>query len=138
MDIQGILTLVTVDTGLRFASRFGPHLHVLDSGDGAQGPSPMMALLEALAACEAMDVISILRKKRQQVLGYTVTMRGTRAADPPRRFLAVELVHRLEGRGLSEAAVLEAIRLSEEKYCSVRHTLRPDLVVTHRHELVEV
>lgn len=134
-SLQGTLTLETVDAGLRFRARFGEWSHVLDSGEGAEWPSPVMALLEALAACEAMDVIGILRKKRQVVSAYRIEMQAERAAEHPRRLTAVTLVHHLTGAALDRSAVADALRLSDEKYCSVRHSLRPDIVVEHRIEL---
>ena len=134
-SLQGTLTLETVDAGLRFRARFGEWSHVLDSGEAAEGPSPVMALVESLAACEAMDVIGILRKKRQVVSAYRVEMHAERATEHPRRLTSVTLVHHLTGTALDPSAVSDALRLSDEKYCSVRHSLRPDIVVEHRIEL---
>lgn len=133
--LQGSLTLESVATGLQFRARFGEFTHLLDSGESAIAPSPVMALLESLAACEAMDVIGILRKRRLEVTAYRIEMSGERAEGHPRRFLAIRLVHHVSGRDIDAAAVTEAIRLSETKYCSVRHTLDPGLRVEH---LVEV
>lgn len=130
--LQGTLTLESVESGLRFRARFGDFTHQLDSGEGAEAPNPVMALVEALAACEAMDVISILRKKRQAVTGYRVEFDAVRAETHPRRLMSVSLVHVVTGHGVDPAAVAEAVQLSEEKYCSVRHSLRSDLEVTHR------
>ena len=136
-SLQGTLTLETVETGLRFRARFGEFTHVMDSGEGADAPSPVMVLLESLAACEAMDVISILRKKRQAVSGYRIEMHAERSEDHPKRLTEVTLIHHVTGRAVERDAVADALRLSDEKYCSVRHTLRPDLVVEHRIELHE-
>ena len=125
-------------TGFLFGARFASgHAAIYDSGAGATGPNPVEHLIGALAACEAMDVVGILRKKRLEVTGYEVLMSGERAPEAPRRFTAVELVHRVTGRDIPPAAVAEALRLSEEKYCSVRHSLDPALRVTSRFELVQ-
>jgi putative redox protein len=62
---------------------------------------------------------------------------GTRAEDHPRRFTVIKLVHRVTGRGVPVAAVEEAVRLSEQKYCTVRHTLDPAMPVTWSVEVVE-
>jgi len=130
--LQGTLTLESVESGLRFRARFGELSHVLDSGDGAVAPNPVMALLEALTACEAMDVISILRKQRRTVTGYRIEMSGERAESHPRRFVAIELTHHVTGPDIDPEAVRQAIALSETKYCSVRGTLDPGLrVVQH-------
>ena len=138
MNMSGTLKLLTLaGDGLRFEAKIAERSIVLDGSDGAGDANPVQALLAAIAACEAMDVISILRKKRQVVTAYEVLMSGERAAEHPRRFLSIELVHRLTGRAVMREAVEEAVRLSVEKYCSVYHTLRRDLPVTNEIELIE-
>lgn len=138
MSENGTLHLTTVDgTGLHFEARFASGSVAYDSGPGATACNPVLNLLGALAACEAMDVIGILRKKRLAVTAYEVEMRGTRAEEPPRRFVAIELVHRVTGRGVPLEAVEEAVRLSESKYCSVRHTLDPAMPVRSTCEVRE-
>lgn len=132
------LTLRTIEgEGLRFEAAFPGGTIVLDSGPDCTAPNPVQHLLASLAACEAMDVISLMRKKRQKVTAYEVEMTGERADEHPRRFLAITLVHRLTGRGLSKAAIEDSLRLTVEKYCSVYHCLRPDLPITSRYELIE-
>lgn len=137
MSTAGTLTLRDPGgTGLCFDARFGSGFAVTyDSGAGATAADPVETLLGALAACEAMDVISILRKKWIEVTAYEVGMSGERFPVPPKRFISIELVHRVRGPAVPRAAVVEAVRLSEEKYCSVRHTLDPSLVVRHRIEI---
>lgn len=135
VDVAGRMTLATPAEGYRFDVEVDGLRTVLDSGPGHVAPTPVQALLSALAGCQAMDVILILRKKRMIPTAYTVEFRGERAAGHPRRFVAIELVHRLSGPDVRRDAVEEAVRLSEEKYCSVHHTLRPDLVVTTRVEV---
>ena len=138
MIMSGTLTLLTVPgDDLRFAAKIAERSIVLDGSDHADEANPVQALLAAIAACEAMDVISILRKKRQVVTAYEVLMSGERAQEHPRRFLSVELVHRVTGRAVKREAVEEAVRLSVEKYCSVHHCIRPDLPITSRIEIVE-
>lgn len=115
--------------GLRFRGgrENGPQWTV--DGDGTEGPSPMDALLLALAGCTAADVVEIARKMREPVEGgsFHVRVEGDRAADPPRRYTRVQLHYAWRGAGLSRDKLERAIRLSQEKYCSVLHTLRPDL-----------
>jgi len=138
MSEHGTLHLKSVaGEGLEFEARFATGSLVLDSGADPAGPNPVQTLLTALASCEAMDVISILRKKRLHVTAYEVVMSGERAAEHPRRFTSIELVHKLTGRGLPPAAVEEAIRLSVDKYCSVYHSLRSDIRITNRHEIAD-
>ena len=108
----------------------------LDSGPGASAPSPMDALLGALGGCSGMDVISILRKKRQIVTGYAIELIGKRHDEHPRAYTAIEVVHKLRGKELSAAAVEDAIRLSDTKYCSVHATLVPGVAITSRFEIL--
>jgi putative redox protein len=138
MPNTAVLELVNAASGLRFEARAGSGARTsLDSGPGRSEPSPVDSLLMALGGCEGMDVISILRKKRQQVTGYQVALTGHRVEEHPRRFKRIEVVHRVRGHDLSEPAVEEAVRLSHEKYCSVRHSLDPAIEVIHRWELIE-
>lgn len=138
MSEQGTLTLQTVaGDGLRFEAEFPAGRIVMDSGAAPAAPNPVQHLLAALAACEGMDVISLLRKKRQQVTAYEIRMSGERASEHPRRFTAVTLVHRITGHGVQANAVEDSLRLTTEKYCSVYHTLRPDLAITSTYELIE-
>ena len=132
------LTLETVDgEGLRFSAQTGSgHQAVLDSGHGMVAPSPVDMLLVSLAGCMAMDVISIMRKKRQRVSGYEIEIQGERRAEHPRAFTRIELKHRFTGSELSREAAERAIELSDTKYCSVRACLDPAIVVTNRVELV--
>lgn len=138
MTIQGMLQLQSVEgTGLRFEAKFPSATIAYDSGPEATAANPMLSLLASLAACEAMDVISILRKKRLEVTAYEVSMSAERAETHPKRYTAIQLVHRVTGRGVPLAALEEAVRLSEERYCSVHHTLDPAMPVTSRCEVVE-
>jgi len=94
-------------------------------------------LLIALGGCTAVDVISILRKKREQVTDYRVEVSGTRREEHPRKFTRMEVRHILRGRGISERAVAQAIELSETKYCSVAATLRPGVEIASSYEIIE-
>ncbi len=99
--------------------------------------SPVELLLIALGSCTAVDVISILRKKREQVTDYRVEVRGERRADYPRSYTRMEVRHIVRGHNVSEKAVAQAIQLSEEKYCSVAATLRPTVTINSTYEIVE-
>jgi putative redox protein len=134
------LTLVTVDgERLRFDATAGSgQATVVDSGPGMVAPSPVEMLLVSLAGCTAMDVISILRKKRQRVARYDVEIRGERRPEHPKAFTHIEIVHRLHGHELSDEAIAHAIDLSHTKYCSVQASLDPAIVVVNRHEIVAV
>lgn len=97
-----------------------------DSGGQGLGPTPLEALLGSLAACSAMDVVQILDKKRQNVTSYRVEIDGERSAEGvyPRPYVQLVVRHIVEGIDLDEQAVRQAVRLSDEKYCSVAATLR--------------
>lgn len=100
-------------------------------------PTPMELLLVALGSCTAVDVISILRKKRQIVNDYRVEVRGERRADHPRSFKRMEVHHIVTGRNVSDQSVAQAIELSEQKYCSVAATLRPTTAIVSSYEIIE-
>lgn len=111
------------------------HLVPLDSDRSSNGAAgPMELLLVALGACTATDVLSILAKKRQKLESLEVEVSGERAAEPPTVWVKLELVYRLRGH-LDERAVEHAIRLSEEKYCSVAAMLRKTAPITFRYEI---
>jgi putative redox protein len=95
-------------------------------------------LMMSIAACTAVDVISILQKKRQDVVDYRAEISGTRKEDHPRGFTAFHVHHIVHGRSVSEKAVADAIQLSDEKYCSVADTVRPAAPITTTFEIVEV
>ncbi len=107
-----------------------------DSTRGS-APTPMELLLLALGSCTGVDVVSILRKKRAQVTGYRVEVRGERRAEHPRSYTRLEVRHIVRGRKLSAKAVAQAIELSEQKYCSVAATLRPTAEIVSSYELIE-
>ena len=136
---SAVLRLETVEgTRLRFGVRVGEHAFAFDSGPEAEGPSPVQAVQAALGGCTAMDVISILRKKRQQVTGYEVEVLAERRLDPhPRIFTRMEIIHRVRGRGINPAAVAEAIELSDTKYCAVHAMLEHAVAIRSRFEITE-
>jgi putative redox protein len=83
-----------------------------------QGPSPMEAVLMALCSCTSVDVVSILKKKRQPLTGLRVSAVAEQAPEPPRVFTRIKLTYAASGK-LSRKAVEDAVALSKEKYCSV-------------------
>mgnify|MGYP003341930463 CR=1 FL=1 len=138
MSEQATLKLATVEgDGLRFEAEFPRGTIVMESGATATHPNPVQFLMTSLAACMGIDVIGILRKKRLKVTSYAIDMHGERAEHPPRRYTRITLTHRLVGQGIPRKAVEDAIRLSTDTYCSVHHTLRPDLPVDNLIEISE-
>jgi putative redox protein len=131
------LMLTTVEgEGLRFKVHVGRFMLALDSGAHAQAASPVQVILAAIGGCTGMDVIGILRKKRQKVTAYTIEVVGERAAEHPKVYTKVTVVHRLTGHALSPTAVEDAIRLSDTKYCSVFAMLKATVEITSRFEIL--
>ncbi len=124
---------VTLEGGdLRFVGKSGSgHTVVLDSGAGDSGMRPAELVPLALAACTAMDVISILRKKRQDVRQYEVEATGTQQDEHPNAYTRIAIVHVIEGSGIAIDAVRRAIELSATKYCSVGATLSSGVTEIH-------
>ena len=100
-------------------------------------PTPMELLLVALGSCTAVDVVSILQKKRQEVTDYRVEVRGERKEEHPRSFQRMKVHHIVTGRSISEQSVAQAIELSEQKYCSVAATFRPTVAIVSSYEIIE-
>jgi putative redox protein len=99
-------------------------------GEGT-GARPLEVFLEALAACTAMDVVSILEKKRQRLSGLEIEVTANQREDePPKIYTDIELVYVVRGTHVDPAAVERAIELSAEKYCSVKGMLGPQTRVT--------
>lgn len=100
-------------------------------GDGQNGPSPMIALLLAAGGCTGADVVSILQKMRVRLAQVTIEVGGRRREEHPRRYESLHLRYTVSGEGLDAEKAARAVALSLEKYCSVLHSLAPDLKVTH-------
>jgi putative redox protein len=117
-------------TGQGLVFRGGPSAATqvtLDS-DGIQGPSPTDFLLLSLAGCMGVDVQMILEKSRVPVETLAVDVSGERAPTQPRRFTSIRLVYEVRGPAEEHQARLErAVALSRDKYCSVLHSLQPDI-----------
>src|SRR5689334_10704970 len=96
------------------------HYFLLDDTAGGTGPKPIELVAMGLAGCTAFDVVTVLRQKyHQRITGYQVEVEAHQAERPPQVFTAVRIHHIVSGVEIDEAALQEAIRLSEEKYCSV-------------------
>ncbi len=105
----------------QFAATTGSEHHMLlDDAAGGTGPKPIELVAVGLAGCTAFDVITVLRQKyHQKVTGYEVQVEADQAGRPPQVFTAVRIHHVVTGYEIDPAAIEEAIRLSDEKYCSV-------------------
>ena len=102
----------------------------------AHGPSPMEALLMALCACTSVDVVSILKKKREPVTGLRVSAAAEQAAEAPRVFTHIKLTYAASGK-LSRKAVEDAVGLSKNKYCSVSKMLEKAATIEYEIVLVD-
>lgn len=114
------------------------HHFLVDDAKGGTGSEPIELVAAAMAGCTAFDVITILRgKKRQQVTAYEVRVEANQAERPPQVFVAVRVHHIVTGHDIDPAAVSEAIRISEDKYCMVAAMLKHTAVITATFEVIE-
>jgi putative redox protein len=114
------------------------HAQLMDArGERRAAPTPLENLLVAVAGCTAFDVQPILKKKRQDVTDYHVEITGERREEHPRAFIKLHIKHVVTGRNISEKAVADAIKLSDETYCSVAATVRPTAEITTSFEIIE-
>ena len=123
----------------QFVGRTGSgHNLILDDAAGGTGAKPIEMVAVGLAGCTAFDVITILRQKyHQKVTGYQVRVEADQAERPPQIFTSVRIHHIVTGIGIDEGALVEAIRLSEEKYCSVGAMLQESATFHTTHEIIE-
>jgi putative redox protein len=106
-------------------------------GEGT-GMRPVELLLYGLGGCTAMDVVSVLEKKRQKVTGVEIVLNGTqREDDYPHYYERIEIEYLVTGYGVDPAAVQRAIELSEDKYCSVKGALGPQVQVSWTFKVIE-
>ena len=121
--------------GLRFEATGKAGVPVLVDGDGEAAITPVEALAVSLAGCMGADVVDILGKMRVALDTLTVAVEGDRRPEPPRRYTALRLVFGATGVPDADADKLQrAVDLSRDRYCSVLHTLSPDLDVSIRLE----
>jgi putative redox protein len=109
-----------------------------DGGGQDQGFRPMELLLVGLSGCTGMDVISILRKKREQVTGYEVQVHAERAEDHPMVFTNITVEHIVTGYHINPSAVARAIALSESRYCGAGAMLGRTARLKHTYRLVQL
>lgn len=100
------------------------------------GVSPMELILVGLAGCTGVDIVDILRKKRQPLEALTVKARGKMAEDFPKIYTEIKLTYLIWGDGIDPKAVDRAIQLSEEKYCSVSAMLRATVAISSTYQIM--
>jgi putative redox protein len=114
------------------------HAQTIDGkADRKFAPTPVEMLLVSVAACTAVDVVSILEKKRQAITDYKAEVTGERREEHPRAFTKFHVHHIVYGHDVSEQAVAQAVELSDTKYCSVAATVRPTAKITTSFEIIE-
>jgi putative redox protein len=113
----------------------GPTAHI--DGDGETAQSPPETLLSALATCVSYDVVDIMAKQRTPVEALTVDVVGERVDTIPRRYKNITLNFHITGKGIEKDPLLRAIELAATKYCSVRDSLRSDIMVAWTAEIGE-
>lgn len=146
---EGLLPMGEVKTasahllgGMRFQGESGSgHTLAMDAEEHAGGENagfrPMELLLVGLAGCTAMDVIAILRKKREDVTDYEVRVTGERAEEHPKVYTNVTVTHIVTGHNVRPESVARAVELSETKYCGASATLSKAGRVEHKFEIRE-
>jgi len=126
---------VTWEGDLRFRGGEPGGPASLVDADNTAAPGPMLTLLLAAAACSGADVVSILRKMRAEPASLRIEVEGRRQAEEPRRFRSIRFTFHVRDGGLDEAKARRAIELSLQKYCSVVHSLAPDIAVEYELDL---
>jgi putative redox protein len=133
---------VTYVDGLQFVGEASSgHAIVMDGdsevGGHNTGLRPMELLLVGIGGCSGMDVVSILKKKKQDLKGLEVNIIGRKAENYPKKFTDIELEFIIKGKSISEDAAKKAVELSMEKYCSVKATLEGSAKVTWSWKIIE-
>ena len=123
--------VLTWHEGLRFTGGAPEGPSTTIDGDNAAAPGPMLTLLLAAASCTGSDVVAMLQKMRVQLAQFRIDVTGVRREQEPRRYIAIHFDYHLGGEGLDQAKATRAIDLSLEKYCSVIHSLGPDIAITY-------
>lgn len=118
-----------------FPIKLGADPEVGGDNDGAR---PMELIALGIAGCTAMDVISILLKKRQDITAFEVRLHADRAGEHPKVFTHVTIEYLIEGRNVDPAAVERAMELSETKYCPAQAMLKPVLPIDLTYKITEV
>ena len=128
--------------GMQFvASSDSGHAVVMDAdqdvGGENTGSRPMELLLMGLGGCSGMDIISILKKKKQKVSGLESIVKGTMADDYPHRYTEITIEYIVRGKEISEEAVKRSVELSMDKYCSVKATLEGSTRISFSYKILE-
>ena len=127
---------------MSFVARTGSgHLVAMDGAPTGGGnnlaPRPMEMVLLGTGGCSAYDVVLILKRGRHDVRGCEVELKADRAPEDPKVFTRIEMKFTVRGRALNRDAVMRAVQLSHDKYCSATAMLARTAQITHSVEIVE-
>ncbi len=132
---------ITFTGGMQFVAQAdsGPAI-IMDAdkefGGSNSGPRPMELLIMGIGGCSGMDVISVLKKKKQNVTGFEIHVNGKKAEEHPQRYTDIDIEFIIRGKGVSEEAVKRAVELSMTKYCSVKGTLQHSAKISYAYRLI--
>ena len=134
---------LTWKSGLAFKGVANSNIEVpldasIEHGGGGAGVVPMEMILMGLGGCTAMDVISILSKKRQEVTSFEILLHGDRATEHPKVFTDITIEYVVKGKGLDPEAVARAVELSENKYCPGMAMLRKAANIQTKYTIEQV
>jgi putative redox protein len=133
---------ITYVKGLQFVGEPSSGHAIVMDGDASAGGydtavRPMELLLLGIGGCSGMDVISILKKKKQEVTGFKINVNGKKAEEYPKKFTDINLEFVIKGKNISEEALRKAIDLSMNKYCSVKATLEGSVKINFSYTIKE-
>jgi len=133
---------ITHVKGLQFVGEASSnHAIVMDgdppAGGHNSGLTPMELLLVGIGGCSGMDIVSILRKKKQDVTGFEINVNGRKSEDYPKKFDDISLEFVIKGRNISEEAVKRAVDLSMTKYCSVKAAMEGSAKISFIYRIVQ-
>ncbi len=134
-------TTVTLVNNMQFVgSADSGHAVVMDApptvGGNNSAPKPMELLLMAFGGCTGMDVISILRKKKQNVGKFDINLSAETADEHPHRYTSINIEYVVTGKDISDEAVTQAIQLSLDKYCSVAATIGESAKISSSYRII--
>jgi putative redox protein len=129
--------------GFQFVGESGSgHAIVMDASPEAgkvmTGMTPMEMLLVGVGGCSGMDVVSVLKKKRQEVIDIAVNVSGEKAEFHPQKYTSIQLEFIITGKNISGDAVKKAVDLSMDKYCSVKATLEGSAKIGYSYKIVNI
>jgi len=108
-----------------------------EAGGKNTGLRPMELLLIGIGGCSGMDIVSILKKKKEKVAGIEINVNGNNADNYPKKYTDIDLEFIIKGKSISEESVKRAVQLSMDKYCSVKASLEGSAKITFKYKIIE-